>query len=161
MKVFHPRLHRLLRRRDHNPLLENIMRTANLLLSLTLTASLLPGCASLRPVSDTVVAAGGVRVVLKERDRKLFKLMVINETQQPVMIDRDAITLEVGGEEHRRNPGGASTMYSIPPGGFHQVNVKYDLPLVSEGEHALLQFKNAVFVGGVPVYVDPIVFRAE
>jgi len=133
------------------------MRTAALLcLALGTT-----GCATLTPLQPVGQSTNGVRVVLTQRDRELFKLAVYNSTNTPIVVNRDAIVMQRPFSIEPRQPGGIASAYLIPAGGSHAVNVKFSLAGLHHGDPVWIEFPNAVIANGQPVEVDPIELRVD
>jgi hypothetical protein len=107
-------------------------------------------------------AAGPVqaRVQLTEVDDDIFKFIVFNLTREPMVILRDEIVAVTPTGTLRREPGGVSSVYNVPPGGAHDVNVKFDLDGVNAGDRIEVRFDRAVLINGAPTRVAPVVFRA-
>jgi hypothetical protein len=120
------------------------------------------GCVSLRPVATTVDSPSGVRVVLKEQDDELFKLEVINYSQCVILVDRDRVLLTTANVDRTRVPGGIASLYTIPPGGHHAVNVKFKLDNLHKGERAAIRLDEAVTApNGQYLPVSPIEFDVD
>jgi hypothetical protein len=107
------------------------------------------------------VYAGQARVVAHGVSGNIFRFSVENLSHDNMVVDRDAVRLGTNGGSRGRLPGGADSTYTIPPGGAHDVNVKFDLSGLSEGEEVSVQFGSAIHVAGLPVPVDPIGFTIQ
>jgi len=124
-------------------------------------AATLSGCVSLHPVAPVVDAPGGVRVLVKGQDDELFKLEVINYGAFPILVDRDRVVLFTAGGPRGRVPGGVGTIYDVPPGGRHAVNVRFKLGGIHAGERVALSLAGAVTQNGQVLMVPPLEFVAE
>ena len=105
-----------------------------------------------------VMTPGAVRVVLKATNEDIIEFDVHNYTGSPMVIYRDAVYLSTSRGLRNRVPGGVSNVYTIPPGGVQQVNVRYKLDDLSRGDQLAVVFQNAVVIDGQPVPVEPIPF---
>jgi hypothetical protein len=124
-------------------------------------STLATGCASLTPVRTSDEAAEVARVYMKGRDRNLFKLDVVNESNDVLVVDREAVTLEHGGKVEHRLPGGVSSTYVIAPHGHHDLFVKMPLGGIARGESVFLNLDNVVLRDGQPVELEPVELRAN
>jgi hypothetical protein len=122
----------------------------------------LGGCLSLRPLTPTVDSPAGVRVVLKTQDDEVFKLEVVNYGQYPIMVNRDQVVLMTPEGARNRVPGGWGTLYTIPPGGHHALNVRFKLGGIHGGDRICINLGSAVtYLNGAPVPVPPLEFVAD
>jgi hypothetical protein len=115
-----------------------------------------------RPAEVHEVQAGNISVRLVEYQRgNLFVFEVRNLSPQPIIIDRDAVEMLVpAGGRVRRLPGGLASAYSLPPAGFHRVNVKFDMSLLATNDYARFDFSSALqLVGGARLQVPQLVVR--
>jgi hypothetical protein len=105
--------------------------------------------------------ASGIKLRLLRIFDDIITCEVINVSNDPVLVDRDAIVLVTPtGERRSRLPGGAQTSYQVPPMGSHVVNVRYDLSGLLTEDVAQLDFGRALMRAGQPVagpslYVAP------
>jgi hypothetical protein len=121
----------------------------------------LSGCAAtLSPVRADSELRGCVLVRLKQIDGKIVKLLVVNESPYLLVVDRDRITLSSAAGERSRVPGGLAGTYTIPPGGGHDVNLKFDLGGLTPGS-AELRFTQAILINGTPLDVPPLTFKVD
>jgi hypothetical protein len=127
-----------------------------------LGAVALTGCAaSLHPVTPVADGPGGVRVLVKAQDDELFKLEVVNYGYYPIVIDRDRVVLFTAGGPRTRVAGGAASVYTVPPGGHHALNVRFKLGGIRSGERVALSVAGAVSINGQPLVVPPLEFVAD
>jgi hypothetical protein len=128
-----------------------------------LSAMLLAGCAGTAPPLLVAVSAvkvpATVRVELKQIDGDIFKLLVWNDSPELMVIDRDRVHLDSRAGAQPRLPGGASSIYNIPAGGAHDLDVRFDLRGLQDlfpGAEIRLELGDALSIHGRPVRVDPI-----
>jgi hypothetical protein len=90
-----------------------------------------------------------------------FRFEVKNLSTLPIIIDRDAIELVTHAEGPRsREPGGSRNSYSLPVGGVQNVDVRFDMSSVDQGELVKIDLSPALqTVGGGRVPVGPIVVQ--
>ncbi len=124
-------------------------------------AATLTGCVSLHPVAPVVDAPGGVRVLVKAQDDELFKLEVINYGAYPILVDRDRVVLFTAAGPRGRVPGGVGSVYDVPPGAHHALNVRFKLGGIHAGERVALSLNGAVTQNGQILMVPPLEFVAE
>jgi len=103
----------------------------------------------------------GAVVVLNEVDGNIFKFSVENLSNETMVLDRDRVYLSTPGETLSRLPGGAAHTYTLPPGGAHDLNVRFSLSSLERGTRVEVQFDSAVTVRGVHVDVAPIPFVVD
>jgi len=104
------------------------------------------------------VTNDAVKIQLTDQDGNTFKFLVWNRTDKHMTLLRDEIALVVGGVSYRRIPGGLLSSYDVPPGGSHDVNVRYDANLFEEADRFQIAFGKAVVQGGEPVGAPAIEF---
>ena len=124
-------------------------------------ATTLAGCVSLHPVAPVVDGPGGVRVLVRGQDDDLFKLEVINYGGGSILVDRDRVVLFTATGPRTRVAGGSSTIYDVPPGGRHALNVRFKLGDIHTGERVALSLAGAVTQNGQPLMVPALEFVAE
>jgi len=96
---------------------------------------LVAGCSSsLEAVRSSSELPGSVQVQVREVKNDLIVLDVTNSSSTPLVIDRDALVLKTPRDTLKREPGGASSAYTVPPGEHHQVNVRFLLGTILDGE---------------------------
>ena len=120
------------------------------------------GCGASYQVSalePSVEAPAAARVSLTEIDENIFKFIVHNLSNVPLVILRDNVLLRTPVGIRRRAPGGLSHVYNVPPGGAHELNVKFDLSGLAPGDHLEVQFEQALLIGGLPTLVPPMRFQ--
>jgi hypothetical protein len=60
----------------------------------------------------------------------------------------------------RRLPGGTANLYTLPPAGFHRVNVRFDVSSIHQGEMVQVDFTPALQrVGGGTIAMPPIALK--
>lgn len=124
-------------------------------------ASLLGGCVSLHPVAPVVDGPGGVRVLIKAQDADVFKLEVVNYGAAPIVVDRDRVVLFTAAGARTRVAGGVGSVYRVPPGGHHALNVRFKLRGIRSGERVALGLAGAITVDGQPLMVPALEFVAD
>jgi hypothetical protein len=124
-------------------------------------ATTLTGCVSLHPVAPVVDAPGGIRVLVKAQDDDLFKLEIINYGPDPIVIDRDRVVLYTATGPRARLAGGIGSVYNVPPGGHHALNVRFKLGGIHGGERVALSLSGAVTLNGQVLMVPPLEFVAD
>ncbi len=123
--------------------------------------AMLAGCVSLHPITPVADAPGGVRVLVKAQDDELFKLEVVNYGSEPVVVDRDHVVMFTAAGPRTRVAGGFGTIYTIPPGGRHALNVRFKLRGIQAGERVAISLAGAVTLNGQPLMVPPLEFVAD
>ena len=99
---------------------------------------------------------GAARVVLKEVNDDLMEFVVYNESPYELVVNRDAVHLATAAGLRPRIPGGIASVYNIPPGGSHDVHVKFPLNGLREGETVWINFQEALLINGQQVPVEPV-----
>lgn len=143
-------------RKPGHPSVVARLSLVTLLAGSVLLPPLLAGCsgATARPVTSES-RAGGVTVMLNEVDGDIFKLTVINSSNASLVVFRDRFYLRGSDGVHAREAGGAASVYTIPPGGVHGVNVKFRLE-GPPGTRLELDFADAIRTGDGPLRLPPI-----
>jgi hypothetical protein len=120
----------------------------------------LVGCAqvTLQPNQRRVEKAEWVRVEVAEIDGNILAFDVYNLSKLNLVVFRDKIVLETARGRRGREPGGTSRYYNVPPGGMHDVKVKFALDDCQPGEEVRVLFESALVADGAPVPVAPIPF---
>jgi hypothetical protein len=113
---------------------------------------------SARPVETETRAANRAVVVLQEVDGNIFKFTVENLSNETMVVHRDRIYLSTPSGTVERLAGGAAHTYTLPPGGAHDVNVRFDLSRLEEGTRVEVLFGDALDVRGARVDVGAIPF---
>lgn len=124
-------------------------------------AATLTGCVSLHPVAPVVDGPGGVRVLVKAQDDGVFKLEVINYGSYPILVDRDRVVMFTAAGPRARVPGGLGSVYDVPPGGHHALNVRFKLDGIRGGERVAVSLAGAVTQNGQVLMVPPLEFVAD
>jgi hypothetical protein len=125
-------------------------------------ALLLGGCAAnLKVMNRVSETPGQARISLLKVDGDLFMFEVINETPGTLIIDREQVKLITPEGPRARLPGGLAGSYSVPPGGLHRVNVKFNRDRIVPGCAVDVSFDGALTVNGYPLQVAPIRFCAD
>ena len=141
------------------PALPSRMRAS--LIYVLLCATTLTGCVSLHPVAPVVDGPGGVRVLVRAQDGDVFKLEVVNFGGAPIVVDRDRVVLFTAGGPRTRVAGGVGSVYDVPPGGRHALNVRFKLGGIRAGERVALSLAGAVTQNGQLLLVPPLEFVAD
>jgi hypothetical protein len=126
-----------------------------------LAATVLTGCVSLRPVAPVVDGPGGVRVLVKAQSDEVFKLEVVNYGPAPIVVDRDRVVMFTAAGPRTRVPGGFGSVYAVPPGGRHALNVRFKLGGIRTGERVAIGLAGAIMLNGQPLMVPPLEFVAD
>jgi hypothetical protein len=116
------------------------------------------GGATAQPAKTEVEIEHRVLVHVLRVDGDTFKFNVVNLSDQPMLVDRDAITLSTPSGTRRREPGGLASSYTIPPSGAHDVFVRFSLSELESGSQVSVDFARAIRIAGEPVAVDVIPF---
>jgi hypothetical protein len=129
------------------------MRTGLLLLAATIS-----GCATLGVVRGVTELPQLVTVELVEHDSEMFTVNVSNCSQLPIVVNRDAIKMATPAGVRRRIPGGATSVYVIPPGAEHIVRVRFVGGGLQKGQQVELQLGDAIFAtDGTQLHVPSLV----
>jgi hypothetical protein len=134
---------------------------APLFLSLTLFATVGPlgGCSSRRLIANTPeIDAAGARVMVDGASGDIIKLIVANESDAPMRIYRDRVTLTTASGEVDRTPGGVGNIYTVEPGKSHKLNVRFDLSGVRVNEVVEVNMNDAIRIGDQTIRLAPISF---
>ncbi|HTU62267.1 MAG TPA: hypothetical protein VMF89_27600, partial [Polyangiales bacterium] len=91
-------------------------------------ATLLAACTATRPgavasLQQSLQVESVAKVDVLDVDGDIFKFTVYNLMADTLVIQRDAIVMRTDKAERRREPGGLATVYTLPPGGAHNLNV--------------------------------------
>jgi hypothetical protein len=116
------------------------------------------GGSALMATRPDVQTPGAARVVLREQEDDLFRFVVYNQSPYPMIVNRDAVRMATTNGLRNRIPGGIQSSYEIPPGGSHDVNVKFPMDGLQRGEQVWVHFQDAVSIGGQVVPIEPIIF---
>jgi hypothetical protein len=108
-----------------------------------------------------VFTPGAARVVLRGVRNDIISVDVFNMTAAPMVIYRDSFLLSTSSGMRARLPGGVSNVYTVPPGGVHEVRLRYDLHGLSRGEQIALVVQNALVVNAQPVPIEPLPFVVQ
>lgn len=117
-----------------------------------------PALVATRPFVETPAA---VRVALDRVAGNTFTFAVYNLSGGLLTIDRNGFVLTTAGGPRQREPGGILGVYNVPPGGVHQVKVRYNLEGLNPGEQIAVAMQGALTVNGQPVAVEPITFTVQ
>jgi hypothetical protein len=132
------------------------MKTLFVVASLVLAV----GCghhAAVAPVRASVGEPGGVRVQLRQVSGNILKLVVFNDTGDMVVIDRDQVVVHTPHGDLNRVAGGMGSIYNVPAGGVHDLNVRFDFEGIPQGANLEVHLERALTAKGQPVAVDPII----
>ncbi len=141
------------------------MRTHSSVLLATVSLAL-AACAffarpQLVPTNVQVEAPAAVRVVYQQSRRDILRFSVYNLSGEMLVVERDLIKMTTPNGERTRIAGRGATAYAIPPGGFHWVDVRFDLSDVRAGDNVAVDFRDAVLLNGQPVRIAPINFAVR
>jgi hypothetical protein len=123
-----------------------------------------PACGGARVVEPAKTEVGiehKVLVHVLRVDGDTFKFSVVNLSDQPMLVDRDAVTLSTPSGTRRREPGGLASSYTIHPSAAHDVFVKFSLSELESGTQVAVDFSRAIRIAGEPVSVDVIPFTIQ
>ncbi len=111
-----------------------------------------------RPAEQLEVHNENLTVRAEYQGGDIFEFIVKNLRPEPVMVDRDAVELVLPtGQRMRRLPGGAGSLYTLQPAGFHRVNVRFDVSSLHVGDVVQIDFSPALqLVGGRTVTMPPL-----
>lgn len=125
---------------------------------------LLGGCASsLQAVKSSADVPGLVHVSLSRLRSDVVTLDVANQSKAPLVVDRDAIVLKTPRATLARESGGLAHSYVLAPGGHQQVNVRFLLGSIADGETVSLVLDRAITPasGGAPIAVPDFTFKKD
>lgn len=108
-----------------------------------------------------VFTPGAARMVLREVKDDIISVDIFNMTAAPMVIYRDSFLLSTSTGMRARLPGGVSNVYTVAPGGVHEVRLRYDLKSLSRGEQLALVAQNALVVNAQPVPIEPLPFVVQ
>ena len=117
----------------------------------------------LTPVQATVELPAQARVSLQKVDGDILKFSVFNLSDKFLVVARDEIVLTCSQGTRRREPGGSTNFYTIPPGGEHAVNVRFSFAGIAAGETVTVAFDRALLREGnpLPEHIAPVSLRVE
>jgi hypothetical protein len=131
-------------------------------LLVTLLCWLVLGCGpALAPTRTEVEAPSVARVQLTAIEDNIFKFMVYNLSDQPMVVLRDEVLLQTPSGPRHRLPGGYSNVYNLAPGESHAVHTRFDLSNVESGDTLEVHFTAALQIGGKPTQIQPLLIRVE
>ena len=116
---------------------------------------------ALAPMSATYTISPAARVDLTNIQDDIYTLMVYNTSGGGLVIDRDAFLLQTPAGLIKREPGGLASVYNVPPGGAHDVRLRFRVEGLPAGQQVYLLVDQAVRVNGEPVGLPPIVLQAH
>jgi hypothetical protein len=120
------------------------------------------GCAPpLTPVHTEVEAPSVARVQLTGIDDNIFKFVVYNLSDQPMVILRDEVVLVTPSGPQHRLPGGIDSVYNVAPQEHQPVNTRFDLSTIKTGDTLKVDFGPALQIGGKPTTIDSILIRVD
>ena len=127
-------------------------------------ALLLAACTRTRPgavasLQQSLRMESLAKIDVQAVDGDIFKFTVYNLTAETMVVQRDAIVLRTDKAERRREPGGLETVYTLPPGGAHNVNVRFNLLDLQPEQEFHVDLSQALLVRGVAVPAAQFVFR--
>lgn len=123
---------------------------------------LMLGCSPpLTPVRTEAEAPALARVQLTAIEDNIFKFVVYNLSQQPMVILRDEVVLVTPSGPRHRLPGGLESVYDVAPGENHGVNTRFDLTNIETGDTLEVDFSAAVQIGGKSTPIPTIPIRVE
>ena len=98
------------------------------------------------------------RVEVGKIEGEVLTFDVYNLSKLNMVVLRDKIVLETAQGRRGREPGGLQSYYNVPPGGMHDVKVKFDLDDCLPGQQVKVLFESALVADGTPVPLAPIPF---
>jgi len=111
---------------------------------------------ALTAAQNPVELPAQARVVLNEIDGDVLKLSVFNLTGGSLVVLRDAIVMSTAHGVRNRKPGGVDHVYTVPPKGAHDVNVRFSFEGLKEGETVKVMFDKALLVDDRPLPMPPL-----
>jgi hypothetical protein len=137
-------------------------RRVSVLIALFVFCWLALGCGpALAPTKTEVEAPSVARVQLTAIEDNIFKFMVYNLSDQPMVILRDEVLLQTPSGSRHRLPGGYSNVYNLAPGESHAVHTRFDLTNIESGDTLEVHFGPAVQIRGKPTQIEPILIQVE
>jgi len=137
------------------------MIARSLLTGLLLGATVSCGVAKYNLVQQSVETADRVRVTLHSVDNGILTFEVFNLTNSTLVVDRDKFQLETPKGRIARVPGGVANLYNLPPGGAHDVRVRFPLAECAGDEGLKVVFDGAFLERGVPVPIAGLPLRCN
>jgi hypothetical protein len=110
-------------------------------------------------VMGSAELAGIARVNIKQIDGSDLTLALHNDSDQPILVDRDAIFLVGPHGQRRRLPGGEEAKTSVRPGGALQIRLSFDLSDLRDGNHVQVILADALTVNGKRVAMPALRLR--
>jgi len=126
-----------------------------------LVTLLVTGCMRFTAVRPMSTIPGVVRVSFEKQTGNVFVFVVLNYSAGTMVVDRNAITLKQIGGERARLPGGAGSLYAIPPGGMHRVNLRFPLEGLHRGDPLWFHWQSAIQIAGAQIPVEPIELHVD
>lgn len=108
-----------------------------------------------------VFIPGAARMVLREVKDDIISVDIFNMTAAAMVIYRDSFLLSTASGMRARLPGGVSNVYTVAPGGVHEVRLRFDLKGLSHGEQLALVAQNALVVNAQPIAIEPLPFVVQ
>jgi hypothetical protein len=127
----------------------------------SLAATMLGGCVSLRPVAPVVDAPGGVRVLVRGQDDDLFRLEVVNYGRAPITVDGGRVVIVTASGTRARIAGGSDAVDRLPPGAHHTLDVRFALGAIRPGDRVAISLAGAVTLNGQLLTVPALEFVAD
>jgi hypothetical protein len=123
----------------------------------------LSGCAgaTLQPLQRQVETAQWARIEVASVVGNVLSFDVYNLSKLSLVVLRDKVVLETPQGRRGREPGGLQHYYNVPPGGMHDLKLKFDLGDCQPGQEVKVLFDSALVVDGTPVPVAPIRFACR
>jgi hypothetical protein len=115
------------------------------------------------PAVTSQVDGGGIRVGLVTIQGEIVTLQVVNLTDQPVVLDRNAIkmVMPLGEQRTRFTTPLSNNVFGIPGGGIQLVRLHYDLTGVLDTDVVQLDFSDAIRRDGQPVAVPRFAYKPK
>jgi len=137
-------------------------RIGGLVLLCVLLFGLALGCSPpLTPVRTEVEASAVARVQVTTIEDDIFKSVVYNLSDQPMVILRDEVVLLTPSGPRHRLPGGIESVYDVAPGEHHAVNTRFDLSNIQTGDTLEVDFSPAVQIGGKSTTIPKLPIRVD
>lgn len=108
-----------------------------------------------------VAQSAAARVTLTEIDGDILKFLVQNGTPEWMTILRDEVVLHTPRGVLRRESGGITNIYNVPPYGAQDLNVRFDTSALVSGDVAEVHFERAVLLSGRPIAIEPILLQRQ
>jgi hypothetical protein len=127
---------------------------------IVLIGLLVPACggATLVALEPRVETANVARIEVAAVEGEVITFDVYDLSKLGLVVLRDKIVLETPAGRRGREQGGIARYYNVPPGGMHDVKVKFALDDCTPGQEVKVLFDGALLADGAVVPVAPVRF---